>query len=274
MNNVIEMTPKPAELIPRFHRTETIRPVVGLVGVGGVAGSIVQVVDAIPARTSGISGLNILILTSDVTAGSSGSITLNSFQNGIEYSMLGGPSLFIEQAQPVRFATGDAGRSRWSRLFSLLEGKLSSIIKAEPAPSPALRVERIARIQGAMGLQMQELAQVLLISRPNLYKWLDSSKEIALQGANRDRLALIERVASAWRAQTKAPFSAVAREPLSRGRSVMELLSAENCVEEEILEALKEASAKLRTSAMSTSQKMVRAGFTRRKARYSSADDE
>ncbi len=273
MNNVIEM-PGSVDLVRRFVPAKASQTNCVSIGSGTVPGIIVSNVEARPIRTSGRPNRDILFFSSDVTAGSSGTVTLDHDSYSKAYGLLISDGTIIEQMPAVRIVGIGGGSSRWSKLFLALSGKLSGILNAEPTTTPRLRVDRLAYIQGALGLQMQELAQVLMISRPNLYKWLDPAKEITLQGAKRERLALIERVANAWSKESTSPFGAIARETLSNGKTLIDLLSVPDVDEHEMISAIREAATKKRVTQLSASQKMAKAGFARRKARYSFADDE
>ena len=57
-----------------------------------------------------------------------------------------------------------------------------------------LRVDRLAFIQGAFGFSIQMLAEVLNISRAQIYKWLDMGNDVTLQDANLERINDIEQL--------------------------------------------------------------------------------
>lgn len=149
-------------------------------------------------------------------------------------------------------------------------------LDAKPTPSAAarLRVERLAGIQAVLGLSIQALADVLHISRPGLYKWLDASKGMTLQEASRQRLASVERLAKRWRERSNAPLISVAHEPLAGGRAVFEMLTDERLDEAAVTGAFDELVDKLQAKPKSLSQRMAEAGFTRRKSGRSLPDDE
>jgi hypothetical protein len=128
----------------------------------------------------------------------------------------------------------------------------------------ALRVERLSAIQAALALPWQELAEVLRISRPNLYKWLDASKDITVQADNRQRLAAIERVSKLWREQTGAPLSAVIHEPLASGLTALQMLKADEIDEAALGRAFKELVGRLHQRPKTRSQRRAEAGFKRR----------
>jgi hypothetical protein len=143
-----------------------------------------------------------------------------------------------------------------------------------PSASARLRVERLAAIQAALALPIQALADVLDISRPGLYKWLDASKDIKLQETNRQRLASAERLAKLWRQRSNAPLSAVIYEPLARGRTALQMLTDEHLDEAAIIGAFDELVDKLQAKPKSLGRRMTEAGFTRRKSRRSLPEDE
>lgn len=136
------------------------------------------------------------------------------------------------------------------------------------------RVQRLVAIQAALGLTMQDLAAVLNLSRPQLYKWLDASQDVRLQEAKRQRLDTIERVAKAWQARSAAPLRAVAHEPLVNGRTAFELLAADAIDEVAVNAAFGELTAKLQAQPRTRSQLLAEAGFKRRPSIHSLPSDE
>lgn len=165
----------------------------------------------------------------------------------------------------------------WTRWVERTTGLLrQSHVGIAPAPSEAsrLRVDRLAAIQAGLGLPVQTLAEVLQISRPGLYKWLDASKDIAMHDANRERLAVVERVAKAWRERESAPLSSVAHEPLAAGDTVLGLLTRDAIDEGVVLAAIDELVAKLQAKPKSLSRRMADAGYKRRPSARTLPDDE
>ena len=57
------------------------------------------------------------------------------------------------------------------------------------------RLERLTAIQAVLGLSTLDFAQVLGLARPGPYKRLDASKDMKPHEANRERLAVVERIA-------------------------------------------------------------------------------
>lgn len=154
----------------------------------------------------------------------------------------------------------------WSRWIETTQTALQPAADAKPAPSAAarLRVERLAAIQAVLGLSTLDFAQVLGRSRPGLYKWLDATKDVQLQEASRERLAVVERIAKRWRERSAAPLSAVANEPLSGGHTALRMMAADVIDEAAVVRAFDELLAKLQGKPKSRSQKLADAGFARR----------
>lgn len=163
---------------------------------------------------------------------------------------------------------------RWTETAKQLLQQLETDVRPVSRATSTLRVERLSKIQAALGLPMQALAQVLGISRPGLYKWFDASKDITLQQASRQRLDVVERLAKLWAERSSAPLVSVAHEPLASGRTVLELLCEQALDEAVVLEAFNEVLAKLQAKPKSLSQRMAEAGFSRRPTRRSIPDDE
>jgi transcriptional regulator with XRE-family HTH domain len=137
-----------------------------------------------------------------------------------------------------------------------------------------LRVERLAAIQAALGFTTQDLAAVLGLSRPQLYRWLDAADDVRLQDAKRQRLAAVERVAKAWQERSNAPLRSVAHEPLANGNTLFALLSADAIDEAALRAAFDELTAKLHAQPKTLSQRLADAGFKRRPSIRSLPSDE
>lgn len=150
--------------------------------------------------------------------------------------------------------------------------------KSEPekleTAAATLRVARLVELQAILGLSTSDLADALGITRQGLYKWLDATKEQKLQGANRARLALIERVAKKWRDHSSAPLSKVVHEPLAAGGTTLERFTAEAIDEASFDAVFDELRAKLAAEPLSRSQKLAAAGFKRRPSLRSTPDDD
>lgn len=164
--------------------------------------------------------------------------------------------------------------TRWSEASKAAFLKATSEAKAAPSAAARLRVERLAAIQAVLGLSTSDLAQALGLSRPGLYKWLDASSNVKLQGASRERLAAVERIAKQWRERSTAPLSSVAHEPLADGRTVLSMMVADHVDEAGVVGAYDELLAKLAGKPRSRSQKLADAGFKRRPSAKSLPPDE
>jgi transcriptional regulator with XRE-family HTH domain len=129
-----------------------------------------------------------------------------------------------------------------------------------------LRVERLASIQAALGFTTQDLAAVLGLSRPQLYRWLDATADVRMQDAKRQRLASVERVAKAWQEGSPAPLQSVAHEPLTSGNTLFALLSSDAIDEAALRAAFDALKAKLHAQPKTLSQRQTDAGFKRRRS--------
>ena len=164
--------------------------------------------------------------------------------------------------------------SRWSKASKEAFQKAASAAKATPSAAARLRVERLAALQAALGLSTSNLAQALGLSRPGLYKWLDASSDVKLQGASRERLAAVERIAKQWRERSTAPLSSVSNEPLADGRTVLAMMVADQVDEAAVVGAFDELLGKLAGKPKTRSQKLAEAGFKRRPTAKSLPSDE
>ena len=164
--------------------------------------------------------------------------------------------------------------SQWAETTKTALQRQAPDTKSSPSAAARLRVERLAAVQAALGLSTSDQAQVLGLSRPGLYKWLDASNDVKLQGASRERLAAVERIAKQWREHATAPLGSVAHEPLADGRTVLAIMVAEHIDEGAVVGALDELLAKLQAKPKSRSQKLADAGFKRRPSSRSLPSDD
>jgi hypothetical protein len=137
-----------------------------------------------------------------------------------------------------------------------------------------LRVNQLASIQSAFGLPIQALAEVLAVSRAQIYKWLDASNSVTLQESSQQRLSAVGRLASKWRKLSGTPLSRLVREPLADGSTVLQLLCSETIDERACEMAFVELARRLSGLAKPESQRMAEIGYTRRPSRRSLPSDE
>lgn len=164
--------------------------------------------------------------------------------------------------------------SRWSKASMDAFRKAAAATKEAPSVAARLRVERLAALQAALGLSTSDLAQALGLSRPGLYKWLDASSDVNLQGASRERLAAIESIAKQWRERSMAPLSSVSKEPLADGRTVFAMMIADQVDEAAIVGAFDELLARVSEKPKTRSERLAEAGFKRRPSAKSLPSDE
>jgi hypothetical protein len=162
----------------------------------------------------------------------------------------------------------DAQFKTWSKHVNhhgLSDGKQDvSLGTAAIGAAARLRVDRLARVQSVLGVSTQTLAAILGITRQNLYKWLDATKEITLQDASRERLSAVERLATKWQTRTNNPIASVEFEPLHAGGSLHDLLVADELDEPLIISVFDELVDKLSAKPKTLSKRMAEAGFKRR----------
>lgn len=165
----------------------------------------------------------------------------------------------------------------WTRWASQAKEALRKAASAAPRQTTAAarwRVERLSSLQAAFGFTIQDLAAVLSITRPQLYKWLDAANDLKLQEASRARLSAVERIAKEWVARSTTPLGTVAKEPLAAGGTVFALLSADAINDVAVIEAFDELVGKLQERPKSRSQRLREVGFTRRPSVRSLPSDE
>lgn len=146
--------------------------------------------------------------------------------------------------------------------------------RQQTSAAARLRVERLSLLQAAFGFTVQDLASVLGITRPQLYKWLDVAIDVKLQESSRVRMAAVERIAKEWMARSVAPLSSVSKEPLEAGGTAFTLMSAEAINDAAVIAAFDELAVKLQGQPKTRSQRLREAGFTRRVSARSLPSDE
>jgi len=163
---------------------------------------------------------------------------------------------------------------QWAATTKVALHLASAGSKTVPSAASRVRVKRLAAIQAVFGLPTLELAQVLDVTRQGLYKWLDASKDTKLQGASRERLALVERIGRHWSDRSAAPLGSLAREPLADGRTVLGMLAEKDIDEAAVLGAFDALLIKLEGKPKTRSQKLAEAGFKRRPSARTLPADE
>jgi hypothetical protein len=164
--------------------------------------------------------------------------------------------------------------TRWAEATKTVLQRLHADAKPVPSAAARWRVERLVAIQAVFGLSTLDFALVLAVSRQGLYKWLDASKDVKLQEASRERLAVVERIARQWRKRSAAPLVSVVNELLAGGQSALSLMVSDVIDEDAIVGAFDELVAKLQGKSKSRSQKLADAGFTRRPSTRALPADE
>lgn len=162
--------------------------------------------------------------------------------------------------------------SLWSRATG--GEHLASEISRPVVPPSQLRINRLTEIQAAFGLPIQTLADVLSISRAQIYKWLDLANDVTLQDESQQRMVLIERLAREWRKLSNAPLNIVAREPVTGATTVLNLLKSLIIDEATVMAAFQELAGHLANKGKTESQRLAEAGYVRRPSYRALPSDE
>jgi len=85
--------------------------------------------------------------------------------------------------------------------------------------------EKIAAIRHYLSLNMTELATVLNVGRPTVYAW--ATAPAALKSKHRERIDAIYELARYWRSYSSIPMGNLVRESLPGGKTMVDLLSAD-----------------------------------------------
>jgi len=117
---------------------------------------------------------------------------------------------------------------------------LEKIIADVGQPSSCLRHDEV---EGALGyikntfsLNVSELAEVLDVSRPTIYAWVDGSHA---DEAHRDRLSALKELAQEWETLCREPIGTLLRERSESGARILDLLKAPELQLAEIKETFK-----------------------------------
>jgi hypothetical protein len=143
-------------------------------------------------------------------------------------------------------------------------------VESTPAAGQ-IRADRLAQIQSAFGFSLQDLARVLGISRAQLYKWLDSDREIQLQEESRSRLSQILELASEWRQLSPLGLNAFAHEPVPGASDIVALMSQPDLNMSDLRLGLHHLAA--RTSPRTGTEQLRERGFRRRPSASSLPSD-
>ena len=117
-----------------------------------------------------------------------------------------------------------------------------AIRETRPAAEPRTALpfytpgEIVSIVRAALSLNITELAKVLQVKRPTIYAWLGERAEP--QGHNVRRLNELLGVARYWMRRTNTPLGAFVRQADRTGQSLVDLLSKEVLVQEDIVERL------------------------------------
>jgi hypothetical protein len=163
----------------------------------------------------------------------------------------------------------------WSRATGGIHtGNVRAALPRKAMSAAQLRINQLTLIQSAFGLPIQTLAEVLSVSRAQIYKWLDISNNLTLQEGSHQRMSIIGRLATKWKELSNTPLSRLAREPLADGSTVLQRLCGETIDEAAAGKAFVELAHRLVGLQKSASRQMVEKGYTRRPSRRSLPSDE
>lgn len=221
---------------------------------------------------SSLHGVNVNII--DGVAAARGRVTSLTAGTTVVVANTSWPTTTLEVfVAPDEYQTENIW-TRWTGLAKEALQKAALTTRRQTTAAARWRVERLSTLQASFGFTIQDLAVVLGITRPQLYKWLDAANDIKLQEASRARLATIEHLAKEWSARTKVPLNAVSKEPLAAGGTVFALMSADEIDNGAVGRSFDELMTTLGEKPKSRSQRLRDAGFTRRPSVRSLPSDE
>jgi phage antirepressor YoqD-like protein len=120
---------------------------------------------------------------------------------------------------------------------------------------------------------MRALAKILGRSPTQLYKWLDPEEIVILQEASERRIATVEKMARLWDRQANSSMGELRRCVLSSGKTIVDILAADDIDEAEAENALSEIAKQLEMRPLSLAQRLKQKGFARRRRDLPDDDD-
>lgn len=118
------------------------------------------------------------------------------------------------------------------------ESAVSVLLEAQKEPDVLSYQETIASIRSALSLQIKELAEILGVTRPTVYSWINNDSQPSAD--NRKRLQQVYRIASRWNQLCRLPAENLIRSPGRSSLSVLDLLKADTISEDTVVERLRE----------------------------------
>lgn len=98
-------------------------------------------------------------------------------------------------------------------------------IIAEPV-EPIDNAQMISEIRSSLSLQVREVAEIVGVERPTIYSWIRG--EVMPQRPNQARLGQLHGYARQWRSYSSRPIGRVVRQSGADGKSLLDLLKAED----------------------------------------------
>jgi len=180
----------------------------------------------------------------------------------------GMPSLPSISPYPVVwYACGSQSSGPWEYVLQVMcgtgTGSIHSVTPAAPPTYGRMRADRLAQIQAAFGFTLRDLARVLGISRAQLYKWLDSAREVQLHEESRTRFNAIAQLAAEWQTLSTAPLNAVAQEPVVGAINIVDLMAQQSLDIGLATNALRQLAKQTVPGLPSVTQELSERGFRR-----------
>lgn len=122
--------------------------------------------------------------------------------------------------------------------------------------------DQLANVRAIFGFSAKQLADVLRVSRPTIYAWIDGTTEP--REHNRERINLLERLAMAWQERSSETLNRHLNSRLWCDRTLLELLSASSIDQGSVTEAFNVFASEMKKArGMSIADRLDSAGFTR-----------
>jgi len=181
----------------------------------------------------------------------------------------------------VRLANGDQliavyepYDSSRDEALGINEQSLATSVLPEFSGHAIQRVNALNEIQAAFGLAIRDLAKILNLSPPQIYRWLDPSDQVRLSAKSLNRLEEIGSLAKTWKVQSKTPLGSASKDPGSFVREAIALMSQEKIDPSKIKKTLVRQAEYLKDRPRTLSSKLRDRGIAPRSRAQFRDDDE
>ena len=180
----------------------------------------------------------------------------------------------VVESQPWTLGTGAAYWDfKTAHKYAFAAARGAEEKGSVPTSGGEFRAGRLASIQASFALPMRALAKILGRSPTQLYKWLDPEEIVSLQESSERRIATVERLARLWDRKSNSPMGELRRYVLPSGKTIVDILAADDIDEAAAENALTEIASQLEIRPFSLAERLKQKGFARRRRHLPDDDD-